>query len=174
MKNKNLTMGLKALKEKNYEEAIFQLEIVCDTELYQPTIEEAQINLVTAYEGSSQIEKALELCQTLTDSKNPNYKQWAKSQMPRLANRYVEILEARQKANRKTAKQKGIHWFIELIQRYPQLILYAYKVKSIWQKVQQKWQPIREFADRTGEAIVYKLMDWFPKVAQKIKKLAKK
>ena len=46
IKNKNLIAGLEALKAKDYEEAIFQLEIVCETELDQTTIEKAQINLV--------------------------------------------------------------------------------------------------------------------------------
>jgi len=171
MKNKNLTSGLAALKAEDYEEAIYQLETVCETELDQPTIEEAQLNLVTAYERNDQIETALELCQSLTVSRNPNYKLWARSQMPYLAKRYTEILEAREKAQRKTAKQKGIHWFIELIKRYPQIIIYAYKVKSVWQQVQQRWRPIKQFIDRTGEAIVYKLIDWFPKVAEKIKQI---
>jgi outer membrane protein assembly factor BamD (BamD/ComL family) len=174
MKNKNLRLGREALQAKDYEEAILQLETVCETEIYQPTIEEAQLNLVTAYENNNQIERALELCQTLTDSNNSIYKKWAKSQMPHLATRYTQILEEREKANRKTAKTKGIHWFIEFIKRYPQTILYAYKVKSLWQKLQQRWQPIQEFIDRSGEAIVYKLMDWFPKITQKIKNLGSK
>lgn len=174
MNNKNLQLGIEALHAKDYEEAILQLETVCKTEIYQPTIEEAQVNLVTAYEQNNQIEQALELCQNVTESQNYIYKKWAKSQMPHLATRYTQMLAEREKANRKTAKQKGIHWFIEFIKRYPQAILYAYKVKSIWQKVQQRWRSIQGFMDRTGEAIVYKLMDWFPKIAQKIKSLGSK
>ncbi|KOR36412.1 MULTISPECIES: outer membrane protein assembly factor BamD [Planktothricoides] len=174
IKNKNLIAGLEALKAKDYEEAIFQLEIVCETELDQTTIEKAQINLVAAYEQNNQIEKALETCQMLTDSKNPIHKKWAKSEMPHLAKVYTAILEARAKASRKTAKQKAIHWLVEFIKRYPQTILYAYQVKSIWQKVQQRWEPIQEFMDRTGEAIVYKLIEWFPKFTQKLKQITQK
>lgn len=174
MKNKNLHWGLEALKVKDYEEAILQLETVCETELDQPTIEEAQVNLVTAYEGNNELEKALELCQMMTICHHPIYKRWAKAQMPHLATRYTQILAEREKAKRKSAKQKGIHWLIEFVKRYPQTILYAYQVKSIWQKVQQRWRPIQEFIDRTGEAIVYKLIDGFPQIAKKIKKIGQK
>lgn len=173
-KNRNLVAGLAALKAKDYEEAIFQFEIVCEIELDQTTIELAQMNLVAAYEQTNQIEKALETCQTLTDSKNSLHKKWANSQMPHLAQRYTAILEERAKANRKTLKQKSIHWLIEFIKRYPQTILYAYKVKSIWQKVRQRWQPIQEFIDQLGEAIVYKLIEWFPKFTQKLKQITHK
>lgn len=174
IKNKNLVAGLEALKAKDYEEAIFQFEIVCETELDQPTIEKAQINLVAAYEQNNQIEKALETCQIVMDSKNPIHKKWAKAEMPHLAKIYTAILEERAKANRKTPKQKAIHWLVELIKRYPQTILYAYKVKSIWQKVRDRWQPIQEFMDRIGEAIVYKLIEWFPKFTQKLKQITQK
>lgn len=174
LKNRNLVAGLAALKAKDYEEAIFQFEIVCETELEQTTIETAQMNLVAAYEQTDQIEKALETCQTLTDSKNSLHRKWANSQMPHLAQRYTAILEARAKANRKTLKQKSIHWLVEFIKRYPQTILYAYKVKSIWQKVRQRWQPIQEFIDQMGEAIVYKLIEWFPKLTQKLKQITHK
>jgi outer membrane protein assembly factor BamD (BamD/ComL family) len=174
IKNKNLIAGLEALKAKDYEEAIFQMEIVCETELDQTTIEKAQINLVAAYEQNNQIEKALETCQMLMDSKNPIHQKWANSEMPHLAKVYTAILEQQAKANRKTAQQKAIHWLVEFIKRYPQTILYAYKVKSIWQKVRQRWQPIQEFMDRTGEEIVYKLIEWFPKLTQKLKQITQK
>ena len=85
MKNLELEAGLAALKQKDYKTAIAHFKTVCDLELHEPTVLKAQMNLVLAYQASGQYQKAMALCQSLTESENKKVRDWAKSSRDRLA-----------------------------------------------------------------------------------------
>ncbi|WP_199249540.1 hypothetical protein [[Phormidium] sp. ETS-05] len=159
MENRNLKAGLAALHEEDYHEAIAQLEFVCNTELHLPTIYRAQMGLVTAYAGIDDLQKALELCQSLTRSKSPQAREWANRQLPELAQLYADRLEAAQRAKRKSPQQWAIHLLVRLIQRYPQTLVYAYQIHHIFTQIYQKVARGYEFIHNRAETLIYKLFD---------------
>ncbi len=74
----SLEAGLFALKQGDYNNAIAQLETVARTQDNSTNaVLQAKVGLVMAYARSGNVEKAIALCQTLTDINNPQVKQWA-------------------------------------------------------------------------------------------------
>ncbi len=159
MENRNLKAGLAALQEEDYHEAIAQLEFVCNTELHLATIYRAQMGLVTAYAGIDDLQKALELCQNLTTSKSSQAREWANRQLPGLAQLYADRLEAAQKSKRKSPQQWAIHLLVRLIQRYPQTLVYPYKIYHIFTRISQKVVQGYQFINNQAESLIYKLFD---------------
>ncbi|NES98287.1 MAG: tetratricopeptide repeat protein, partial [Desertifilum sp. SIO1I2] len=74
--NSELSSGLAALKQKDYQSAIAHLEQVCQLELDLSRVERAQIGLVTAYAQVGDREKAIAIAQTLIHSRNPRSATW--------------------------------------------------------------------------------------------------
>ncbi|HEY9729778.1 MAG TPA: M48 family metalloprotease [Chroococcales cyanobacterium] len=77
--NPSLEDGLAALNQRNYPVAIAHLEGVCETELDESLVTRASRELVTAYRRNGNAEKAIALCQRLTQHDDPQVRQWAAS-----------------------------------------------------------------------------------------------
>ncbi|MGK7901919.1 MAG: M48 family metalloprotease [Hormoscilla sp.] len=75
--NPSLEAGLAALKQSDYQKAIAHLEAVCELELDDRNITKAQTGLVLAYRDTGQPEKAIALCQALSQSSKGKVKNWA-------------------------------------------------------------------------------------------------
>lgn len=88
----SLETGLAALKQGNYGTAIAHLESVCAMELNEARILKAQMGLVNAYEGIGHIEKAIALCQTLSQSETVKVQTWGEQKLQRLRERYPQLL----------------------------------------------------------------------------------
>ncbi len=94
----SLQSGLEAIREARYLEAIDLLESYCyavDQDLLNPEAKcnsclLAQIFLVKAYLGSGDLERALALCQLVSESEHPQVKAWAQQALPIL---YTEELQ---------------------------------------------------------------------------------
>lgn len=94
----SLQSGLEALQDSRYLEAIDLLESYCyaidpdlsSTSSSQPACLAAQIFLVKAYFSSGDLERALALCQLVSESDHPQMKAWAQEALPIL---YTEELQ---------------------------------------------------------------------------------
>ncbi|MBC6479305.1 MAG: hypothetical protein GDA56_17585 [Hormoscilla sp. GM7CHS1pb] len=77
--NPSLEAGLAALKQSDYQNAIAHLVAFCELELDEcdRNITKAQTGLVLAYRDTGQPEKAIALCQALSQSSNGKVKNWA-------------------------------------------------------------------------------------------------
>jgi Zn-dependent protease with chaperone function len=75
--NPSLEDGLAALNQGNYSVAIAHLEGVCETELDESLVTRASMELVTAYRRNGNAEKAIALCQDLTQHEDSQVRQWA-------------------------------------------------------------------------------------------------
>lgn len=84
----SLEAGLAALKQGEYLAAIATLEAVCQTNLNQAEQLKAQMGLVEAYIHTDAINRAIALCQTLSESNHPQVKNWAVKYHAELTNRY--------------------------------------------------------------------------------------
>ncbi|WP_017319291.1 M48 family metalloprotease [Mastigocladopsis repens] len=73
----SLEAGLSAVKQGDFQSAIATLEAVVAGVGNSNALLQAQIGLVVAYAKSGNIPKAIALCETLTQSQNPQVKQWA-------------------------------------------------------------------------------------------------
>jgi Zn-dependent protease with chaperone function len=80
-----LQAGLAALKQKNYREAIAQLESAHRGTTEPAAQLKAQIGLVKAYARISAKERAIALCQPLCNSTNPQVRAWATQTLEQLA-----------------------------------------------------------------------------------------
>lgn len=85
--NSSLKAGLAALKSGDYPTAIAILESICQIQ-HQTSRLKAQMGLVVAYEHTGEINRALALCQILTNNSNPQVKEWAVRNLTQLTNRY--------------------------------------------------------------------------------------
>ena len=75
--NPSLDAGLAALNQGNYSLAIAHFEGVRETELDETLVSQASQQLVTAYRHNGDTEKAIALCQHLTQDSNPKLRSWA-------------------------------------------------------------------------------------------------
>ncbi|MBE9128174.1 MULTISPECIES: zinc metalloprotease HtpX [unclassified Coleofasciculus] len=82
--NPSLDIGLDALKQGNYTEAIAHLEGVREVELDESIVSRAAIALVTAYRRGGNVQQAIALCQQLTEDANPKVKKWADNTLAKL------------------------------------------------------------------------------------------
>jgi len=80
----SLDTGKRALKQGNYSVAIAHFEGVRETELDDTLVTQASLKLVQAYRKIGNIEKAITLCQELTEHHSPKVKQWAANILPKL------------------------------------------------------------------------------------------
>ncbi|NWF60681.1 MAG: M48 family metalloprotease [Fischerella sp.] len=84
----SLKAGLTALKQGNYQTAKTILEAVTATTSDRTATLQAEIGLVVAYARSGEVPKAIALCETLTQSDNPQVKEWAERSLQKLTKRY--------------------------------------------------------------------------------------
>ncbi|MBW4490978.1 MAG: M48 family metalloprotease [Trichocoleus desertorum ATA4-8-CV12] len=97
--NATLKAGLTALKQGDYLTAISLLERCANFSPNQvappppntPTSLQAQIGLVTAYERQGLTQQAIALCQTLTQTPNPQAKAWAEKTLASFIQRYPAV-----------------------------------------------------------------------------------
>ncbi|ARV62287.1 Zn-dependent protease with chaperone function [Nostocales cyanobacterium HT-58-2] len=80
----SLEAGLSAVKQGDYQSAIATLEAVAARVGKSNALVQAQIGLVVAYGKSGDIPRAIALCETLTQSQNPQVKQWANRTLEQL------------------------------------------------------------------------------------------
>lgn len=80
----SLEAGLSAVKQGDYQSAIATLEAVAEGVGNSNIGLQAQIALVVAYTKSGNIPKAIALCETLTQSQNPEVQQWANRTLEQL------------------------------------------------------------------------------------------
>lgn len=92
--NSTLEAGLAAVKQGNYQDAIANLEAVCETELSEKAIVQAQMGLIVAYKRIGNIEKAIALTKELSNSSNSQVKEWAVRNLASLRERHPEKIEA--------------------------------------------------------------------------------
>jgi len=85
--NPSLEAGLAALKQSDYQNAIAHLEAVCELELNDLNITKAQTGLVVAYRDTGQPEKAIALCQALSQSSKGKVKNWAVKTLAEMSDR---------------------------------------------------------------------------------------
>src|SRR5919202_1180060 len=85
--NPSLDDGQRALEQGNYSVAIANFEGVCEMELDDSLITRAAIGLVKAYRATGDTQKAIAICQNLTQHPDPKVRKWATStlaEMPAL------------------------------------------------------------------------------------------
>ncbi|WRH66092.1 MAG: hypothetical protein RSE13_20830 [Planktothrix sp. GU0601_MAG3] len=82
----DLTSGLAALKQKNYQQAIAFLEPIAQSNSSGQF--KAKMGLVIAYERTRNTKLAINLCQSLTQSPQENIKNWATDYLKQLLKRY--------------------------------------------------------------------------------------
>jgi Zn-dependent protease with chaperone function len=83
--NPSLDAGQRALNQGNYSVAIAHLEGVCETELDDSLVARASQELVRAYSSIGDIQKAIALCQHLTQHPEPDIREWATNTLVDLA-----------------------------------------------------------------------------------------
>ncbi len=111
----SLKAGLAALKQGDYRNAIAQLEAVCQNQPTHSSQVRAQIGLVKAYGSTGEISRAIALCQTLTQSTNPEAREWAVRTTDALTNRYPSPLHAStpqlpKPAEKMPEPEQSFHW----------------------------------------------------------------
>ena len=91
-KNASLKAGLAALKRRDYPEAIAYLERVDQSQSGQSTAIKAQMGLVVAYERTGEPQKAIALCQALSNSTDAEAQAWATHTLASLKKRHPQLL----------------------------------------------------------------------------------
>jgi Zn-dependent protease with chaperone function len=86
-----LEKGLAELKQGQYAQAIANLEPIAQAEAHQPSGVKAQMGLVSAYEKIGAPEKAIALCQTLSQHANPQVCEWGDRTLASLCQRYPQL-----------------------------------------------------------------------------------
>ncbi len=90
-----LEKGLAAVKQKDYQAAIAQLEAILQMEVGKPIQLKAKMGLVVAYDRIGEPETAIALCQSLADSNSRQARQWAQDTLTDLSQRYPHLQWAR-------------------------------------------------------------------------------
>ncbi|MBF2078829.1 MAG: hypothetical protein IGR76_10000 [Synechococcales cyanobacterium T60_A2020_003] len=72
-----LGRGLKAIKQRDYETAIAELETVCQTATDESTLVKAQMGLVVSYARKGERRMAIALCKPLCTHSSEQVKRWA-------------------------------------------------------------------------------------------------
>ncbi len=87
----SLKAGLAALKQEDYHRAKIILEKVAanNDDIHQSL--QAQVGLVAAYSNSGEIEMAIAVCESLTQSNNSQVKQWAQKSLKQLRKKYPDL-----------------------------------------------------------------------------------
>ena len=86
----SLETGLAALKRGDYPNAIARLEAVCQTQINQSAKIRAQMGLVVAYGRSGELDRAIALCQVLSQHTNSQVREWATRNQAELARSPVD------------------------------------------------------------------------------------
>ncbi|MBW4519637.1 MAG: M48 family metalloprotease [Scytolyngbya sp. HA4215-MV1] len=87
-----LERGLAELKQGQYAQAIADLEPIAQAAAYQPDGIKAQMGLVSAYEKIGQPEKAISLCQSLSQHASLQVREWGSRNLASLSQRYPQAL----------------------------------------------------------------------------------
>ena len=88
--NPSLDAGIAALNQGDYSVAIAHLEGVRETELDETLVSRATQELVKAYQRNGNLEKAIALCQDLTQDSDPQIRDWSARTLPNLLAEYPE------------------------------------------------------------------------------------
>ncbi|MGB3533040.1 MAG: zinc metalloprotease HtpX [Microcoleaceae cyanobacterium] len=86
----DLEIGLTAIAQKQYTKAIAYLEPIARAHLKTSHRMRAKMGLVVAYEQTAEIQKAIALCDGLTQSSQAKVKHWAQHRRATLQKRYPE------------------------------------------------------------------------------------
>lgn len=79
--NPSLDAGQNALNQGDYSAAIAHFEGVCELELDESLVTRAAMGLVTAYQGIGNAQRAIAICQRLTQHPDPEVREWAASNL---------------------------------------------------------------------------------------------
>ena len=87
-----LQQALEALRQQRYSEAVEQLETLCQepAQLQSSERKQAQMALVKAYQRAGQLEEAIALCETLTQTEDLQVQAWAQQALPPLLRERVQ------------------------------------------------------------------------------------
>lgn len=88
-----LDAGLAALKRQEYGTAIAHLESLFRTPAERSVQLKARMGLVMAYEKSGNVQEAIALCQTLSNSSHVQTRRWAAKALAEIAQRHPEAAE---------------------------------------------------------------------------------
>ncbi|MFQ3637971.1 MAG: M48 family metalloprotease [Cyanobacteriota bacterium] len=88
-----LDAGLAALKRQEYGTAIAHLESLFRTPAERSVQLKARMGLVMAYEKSGNVQEAIALCQTLSNSSHLQTRRWAAKALAEIAQRHPEAAE---------------------------------------------------------------------------------
>jgi outer membrane protein assembly factor BamD (BamD/ComL family) len=94
-----LSLGLEALEQGRYGEAVELLEEFCQSAEVDTDRLQAQKSLVTAYNSNNQAEKAIALCQQLLVSDNSEIKAWARQSIVFLQPQYPNFVSGQEPVN---------------------------------------------------------------------------
>ncbi|HIK41296.1 tetratricopeptide repeat protein, partial [Thermoleptolyngbya sp. M55_K2018_002] len=83
-----LDAGLAALKRQEYGTAIAHLESLFRTPAERSVQLKARMGLVMAYEKSGNVQEAIALCQTLSNSSHVQTRRWAAKALAEIAQRH--------------------------------------------------------------------------------------
>lgn len=86
----SLELGLAAIKQKQYQQAIALLAPIAESQPSTKAALKAQIGLIKAYVGSGQSDRAISLCQTLTNSPHPKIRTWVSKTLNQIQNNQPE------------------------------------------------------------------------------------
>ncbi len=89
--NSNLEMGLAAIKQKDYQQAIAYLAPIAQSQSNRSSGIRAQMGLVVAYEQTGDVEEAIAICRTLTQHSNHKVKKWASNHLQQLFLRHPQL-----------------------------------------------------------------------------------
>ncbi|MDY7023485.1 MAG: tetratricopeptide repeat protein [Cyanobacteriota bacterium] len=103
----SLERGLAALKQKQYRQAIAHLEAISQSQPHRSAGVRAQMGLVVAYERTRNIQKAIALCESLTQHPEAKVQAWAKKTLQELKNRYSFETQPQKKKTAKTPQDPG-------------------------------------------------------------------
>ncbi len=88
--NSTLEMGLAAIKQKDYQQAIAYLVPIAQSQSHRSSGIRAQMGLVVAYEHTGEVEEAIAICRTLTQHSNHKVKNWASHHLQQLLQRHPQ------------------------------------------------------------------------------------
>ncbi|WP_413163349.1 M48 family metalloprotease [Capilliphycus salinus ALCB114379] len=104
--NPSLETGLAALKQKQYQTAIAHLEAIAESQSHRSAGIKAQMGLVVACERTGNPQKAIAICQSLTQHPKAKVQTWAKNTLEDLKNRYPLETEAEANPKNTTSPSK--------------------------------------------------------------------
>ncbi|ERN42134.1 Zn-dependent protease with chaperone function [Rubidibacter lacunae KORDI 51-2] len=117
-----LKRGLQAFKHKNFSEAVSALEEYCQqgsSKDYQSeTFQKARMQLVQAYRGEREHEKALHLCQKLTEHPRREVRDWGETMLAKIEEDIQTELKKYFQVGLQALQEKRYHDAIAALEEY--------------------------------------------------------